>query len=154
MTFLILFIIFNKAWCGWVCPMGLVQDLIDMLRKGLNIRDASFSWNLHDRLKIIKYGFLGLMTALPIGVGNPFCYGQCGVHPDLYSPFCQICPAKPLMPMFSGNFSHIGINFSNYVTIIMTSFSMIVLGIFLVGSFFKERFFLFFLSYERINVTV
>ncbi len=141
LTFFILFVIFNKAWCGWVCPMGFVQDLITILRKRLNIRKSVFSWNLHDRLKIVKYGFLGLMITLPIGIGNRFCKGECGVHPDLYNPFCQICPAKPLMPMFSGNFSYIGINFSNYVTIIMTSVSMIVLGIFLVGAFYKERFF-------------
>ncbi len=136
-----LFILFNKAWCGWVCPLGLIQDLITMLRKQLNIRKTIFSWNLHDRLKLIKYGFLGLMTLLPIGIGNPICNGQCRVSPDLYLPFCQICPAKPLMPMFSGDFSHIGINFTNCSTIIMSSLSMIVLGIFLVGSFFKERFF-------------
>ena len=141
LVFFLLFILFSKSWCGWVCPLGFIQDLITMLRKALNIRNSMFTWNLHDRLKVVKYGFLGLMTAIPIGIGNPFCKGQCGVHPDLYLPFCQICPAKPLMPMFSGNFSNIGINSSNYVTVIMSSLSMIILGIFLVGSFFKERFF-------------
>ncbi|MHC4269281.1 MAG: 4Fe-4S binding protein [Planctomycetota bacterium] len=141
LTFFFLFILFNKSWCGWVCPLGFVQDLLTMLRKSLNIRGASFSWNLRDRLKIVKYGFLGLLVLIPIGIGNSFCGGRCQIHPDLHYPFCQICPAKPLMPMFSGNFSHIGINFSNSVTVIMTSLSMIILGIFLVGSFFKERFF-------------
>ncbi len=135
------FAVFHKSWCGWVCPLGLIQDLITMIRKTFNIREALFSYNLHDRLKIVKYGFLGLMSAIPMGIGNRFCNGKCGAHPDLYLPFCQICPAKVLMPMFSGNFSHIGINFSNSVTIIMSSLSMIVLGVFLVGSFFKERFF-------------
>jgi len=37
-TFLLWFIVFNKAWCGYACPLGTMQDWITGLRKKLGIR--------------------------------------------------------------------------------------------------------------------
>jgi len=33
LTFVLFFIIFNKSWCGFMCPLGTLQDWITQVRK-------------------------------------------------------------------------------------------------------------------------
>lgn len=85
--FLMLFgSIFGRFVCGWLCPFGLLQDLlhkIPVFKKVKNLRG-------HDVLVWVKYGILGLFVfLLPLfakenGVGKPW--------------FCEyICPSGTLM---------------------------------------------------------
>ena len=136
--FSILVILLNKSWCGWICPFGSLQDGITWLRKKLFIREAQFSWRIRDNLKPIKYILLFLLIVIPVFIGNA------GFHRDFSLPFCQICPAKPLMPLFTGNLKNLTVDFSNSITIIMTILSIILAGSILVGVFFKDRFFCMF----------
>ena len=87
---------------------------------------------------MVKYILLSLCIVIPLSIAN------FGLHPDWTLPFCQICPAKPLLPMFSGNFSHFSIDFTNATTLAFTLTSMMIVGGLLVGMFFKERFFCMF----------
>ena len=136
--FLILVILLNKSWCGWVCPFGSLQEAITWLRKKLLIREAQFSWRLREHLKPIKYILLVCLILIPILIGNA------GLHQDFSLPFCQICPAKPLMPLFAGNPKNLAVDFCNPITTIMTALSIILAGGILVGVFFKDRFFCMF----------
>jgi ferredoxin-type protein NapH len=87
---------------------------------------------------MVKFILLGLLIAIPLTIAN------FGLHPDWGLPFCQICPAKPLLPLFAGDFSHFSIDFTNFVTMVFTLLSMMVAGGLLAGMFFKERFFCMF----------
>jgi len=136
--FLLLTILLSKTWCGWICPFGTLQDWISSLRKKLAIRESKFSWTLRDKLKPIKYIFLILLIVIPILIANA------GIHSDFKFPFCQICPAKPLMPIFEGNFSHLAVDVTNPITTIMTILSITLAAAFLIGMFFKDRFFCIF----------
>ncbi|MFH1904203.1 MAG: 4Fe-4S binding protein [bacterium] len=136
--FFILVILLNKTWCGWICPFGTLQDWITWLRKKLSIRESQFSWRLRDKLKPIKYIFLVYLVIVPVLIGNA------GLHGDFTLPFCQICPAKPLMPLFVGDFSKFAIDPTNPVTITMTVLSMVLTGSILIGMIFKDRFFCMF----------
>jgi len=136
--FFLLTIIFSKAWCGWICPFGTLQDWITFLRKKLGIRESQFSWTLRDRLKPIKYILLIFLIVIPILIGNA------GLHSDFGLPFCQICPAKKLMPIFAGNFRYFAVDISNPITAFMSIVSLILTAFFFVGMFFKDRFFCLF----------
>jgi len=138
-TFTFLMVLFNKAWCGWTCPIGFIQDLLTRLRKFTKINTAKFSWMSHDKLKSIKYILLFLMIVIPIGIGNSI-FGLPKLSHDWSAPFCQICPARPLLPIFSGNFSQIFIDFSSYTKLVLSFLGMIILGLLLAGSFIKKRF--------------
>jgi polyferredoxin len=136
--FFLLTILLSKTWCGWICPFGTLQDWISSLRKRLGIRESQFSWSLMDKLKSIKYMLLILLIVIPFLIAN------FGLHSDFKLPFCQICPAKPLMPVFEGNFSHFAVDVANPITAVMTILSMVLTAGFLIGMFFKERFFCIF----------
>ena len=138
-TFFIWAFIFNKTWCGWACPLGLMQDLLTKLREALDIDVSRFEWITRYRFSSVKYILLVLLILIPIGMSNSF-FGSPRLPGDLAVPFCQICPGKPLLPLFNGDFSNIKIDFSNSITIVMTVLSMGIAGLFLAGSFLKRRF--------------
>jgi ferredoxin-type protein NapH len=136
--FLLLFLPLSKLWCGWLCPFCLFQDWITMLRKKTGIREMIIARVTRKKLDAIKYVLLALLIAIPLFIANA------GLHPDWALPFCQICPAKPILPLFEGNVSYFHIDGTNGVTICFTLLSMILTGGLLVGMFFKERFFCIF----------
>lgn len=136
--FSLLVVLLSKTWCGWICPFGTLQDWISSLRKKMAIRESQFSWNFRDKLKPIKYIFLIFLIVIPILIANA------GLHSDFKLPFCQICPAKPLMPVFEGNFRYFSVDVTNPITTVMTIFSIALAAGFLVGMFFKDRFFCIF----------
>ncbi len=52
------------AYCGWLCPFGALQELLNRIAKALRIPQWTLPWGLHERLWPIKYMiFLGLFGA-------------------------------------------------------------------------------------------
>jgi ferredoxin-type protein NapH len=73
--------LFGRFFCGWVCPMGLLQDLLHKI--------PSKKFNLPRWTTWIKYAFL-VVTVFILG----FVFGK---EPDV-SPFffCNLCPTAAL----------------------------------------------------------
>jgi polyferredoxin len=136
--FILLVILFGKTWCGWICPFGLIQDWLALLRKKLGIRERNFSARTRRVLAPVKYILLVYMITLPPLVTAGL------LHTDFYLPFCNICPGKSLLPLFTGNFQYLSLNFSSLVSLVYSALLLVITGICLVGMFFKERFFCFF----------
>lgn len=61
-SFLIIGVLLGKAMCSWICPFGLVQDLLTYVRR----KKSDFSPRTHGSLIYVKYFILGL--TLFIGV--------------------------------------------------------------------------------------
>ncbi len=50
------------AFCGWLCPFGALQELLNKVARHIGIRQITVPWWLHERLWPIKYIlFLGLL---------------------------------------------------------------------------------------------
>lgn len=43
------------AYCGWLCPFGALQELINQLAKKLKIHQVTVPWGVHERLWALKY---------------------------------------------------------------------------------------------------
>ncbi len=145
LVFLFWFIFLNKAWCGYVCPFGTLQDWMTKLRKSIGIRYSSYSQNQFEKLSKIKYIFLFIVLVFPLLMG----VGLMGS--EWSAAFCKICPARIITPMFSGDFSQWVIDFSSKTAILLTSLGIFFAGLFFVGSFIKKRFFCFFCPMSALH---
>jgi len=59
------------AYCGWLCPFGALQELLNKAAQALKIPQWTVPWGLHERLWPLKYMiFLGLfgvsMVSMPL----------------------------------------------------------------------------------------
>ncbi len=141
--FLIFFLFLNKAWCGFVCPLGTIQDWITGLRRKMGFRFARYEDNTFKRMKIIKYVLLILLILIPLSMSNSF-FGLPKTSHDMAAPFCQICPGRTVFPLFAGDTSQLVIDFSSTTTLVMSALGMIITGMFFIGAFVKKRFFCLF----------
>jgi len=136
--FILLVALLGKAWCGWVCPFGLVQDWLTAARKKLGWRESRIAPTTLDRLGWIKYALLAYLILIPMLVAA----GR--LHPDFNLPFCNICPAKALMPLFVGETKYLSLDTTNTITSTFSALLLIITGAMLVGMFIKDRFFCLF----------
>lgn len=133
--FILLVSVFGKAWCGWACPFGLVQDWLTAMRNKTGVRERQFSAKTKKRLAPIKYLLLGYLVLLPPLVTAGI------LPPDFSLPFCGICPGKSILPLFTLETRYLGLDLNNRVTYGFSIALLLITGLMLVGMFFKERFF-------------
>jgi transcriptional regulator of nitric oxide reductase len=69
------------VFCGWLCPFGALQELINMVAQRLGVRQLDISFGLHERLWMIKYvvflvilavSLNSIMTAFGLSEIEPF----------------------------------------------------------------------------------
>jgi len=138
LLFLLLLALLGKAWCGWICPFGLVQDWLTMLRQKLRIREMIITPEQKKRLAPVKFFILAYLMLVPPLITAGI------IHDDFFRPFCNICPGRSIMPLFAGDTSYLALNFHNEVFFGLSLILLIVTGGMLVGMFFKQRFFCIF----------
>lgn len=110
-TLLLTFVFLGRVLCGFLCPAGLLQDVMDKLRQALHIRPIIVTDRMNKILQPIKWlwiiMFLGIFF---VGVD-----------------FCDICPLK-VFNTAQGGF---------WTNLYLGGFLSVVI---LVGSFFIRRF--------------
>lgn len=136
--FLLWFITLNKAWCGFICPLGTIQDWLTEVRKLFGIRYSTYSDDQFKKLSWVKYVFLLILIFVPLAIGGQF------LSHDWATPFCQLCPARMVIPLLNGDTSQWIIDFSSTGKMVLTALGMFITGLFFIGSFLKKRFFCFF----------
>jgi len=149
-TFAGLFLLFNKAWCGYACPLGTIQDWLTKLRRMTGVRYSNYSAKTFNSLSKIKYILLALLILIPMAMGNSI-FGLPKLNHDFSVPFCMICPGRTLLPMFTGDFSQLVIDFSSKTKMVFTALGMAITGMFLAASFVKKRFFCLFCPMSALH---
>jgi polyferredoxin len=135
LAFVALVALLGKAWCGWSCPIGLIQDWFSIIRNKLGVRERTISHKGKKALSSIRYALLFIIIAI-----SPLM--ALGLVPEEYSfPFCKICPVRLIFPLLDGNPVYLAVNHDNAVRL-WFSLAMITLttGV-AVGFFFRDRFF-------------
>ena len=67
-AFLALTLLFwgRGVYCGWLCPFGALQELVNVAARRLQIRQLEIPWEVHERLWPIKYLFLTGLVGLSL----------------------------------------------------------------------------------------
>lgn len=137
--FSILVMLLGKAWCGWICPLGFFQDVLDWIRIKLNIGYFRFSNTLRLRLAWIKWAFFSIAVIFPLWVAYPVAC-PC-VALNLNIPYCQLCPGKYILPLLVGNPDRVAVNFKTATNIVMSTLGLTFSIVTILGALVKRRFF-------------
>ena len=98
-TFLLLFVVLNKAFCGWICPLGFFQEMAYLIGQKLGLkRFESLPPKLVDALRPVKWLILALLV-----FGFPLLVGLGVVGHELGNPYCSICPSRILTALANGD---------------------------------------------------
>jgi len=136
--FCLLIIIIGKAWCGWICPFGLFMDILDIIRRKFHAGYITFSEKLKARLAPIKWIFLFIAMFAPLSILLFFTSRSIAKEP--IEPFCQLCPARYILPLFAGNFNETSVDFKSIITTTMTVLGLTIAMATIIGSLTKRRF--------------
>ncbi|MDR2460359.1 MAG: hypothetical protein LBE38_06210 [Deltaproteobacteria bacterium] len=63
---------------------------------------------------------------------------------DFILAFCNICPAKSIMPLFVGDVQYMALDFSSVISLVFSALLLAITAGMLIGMFFKDRFFCLF----------
>ncbi|MGD0644855.1 MAG: 4Fe-4S binding protein [Candidatus Bathyarchaeia archaeon] len=149
-------LILGRIFCGWVCPFGLYVDFVSWIRKTLKFNHKNLSEKNGEKIRQLRYVIIAAILIVSFILGAEAITGtlivpstQTGGYAYTYlsSPFCQVCPMKPLCvwiltvlgPMrpaqilstTTGQFLQLGY----YIT----SLNLLVLGIVTVAAFVFRR---------------
>ncbi len=98
-TFLLMFVVLNKAFCGWICPLGFFQEMAYLIGRKLGLkRFESLPPKLVDALRPVKWLILALLV-----FGFPLLVGLGVVGHELGNPYCSICPSRILTALANGD---------------------------------------------------
>ena len=104
-------IILGRAFCGWLCPFGLYQDLLTRVRKSARLRHLSFSDKNSAKLGQSRYIIIAVFMILSVIFASSQIFGtqlipgtniggpegtEAGIVSNINEPFCLVCPARPL----------------------------------------------------------
>jgi ferredoxin-type protein NapH len=134
-TFLLFFVVLNKAFCGWICPLGFFQELLSLIGQKLGLkRIESLPEGLVQRLRPVKWIMLLLLV-----FGFPLLAGLGWVGHELGSPYCSICPSRILTSVASGDSSQVYVDTSSSGYFILSLVANLLFGLMVAWGLFVRQ---------------
>jgi len=117
-------VLLSKAFCGWICPLGFFQEVLNIIGQKLGLQQtATLGKNVTAKTRPVKWlMMIFLLFVFPLLAG----FGVVG-H-DLGDPFCRICPSRILTTLATGDAKELVVDTSTMGYLILS-----VIGTFLFG---------------------
>ncbi len=131
-TFFAFFFVIGKAFCGWVCPLGTLQEFIGRVGRRFGFSPRRFErGDLGEvrRVRPVKWLLLlGLVFLLPLLTGL-------GVTPhSLGNPYCQICPSRIATTLLTGSTEQLALQTNDGIGFALGAVADVLTGFMLVGA--------------------
>ncbi len=130
LTFFTFFVVLNKMFCGWICPLGTIQELINKLGRRLNLPLRRFESDSVSKVRPVKWLMLiVLVLALPLLAGL-------GVTPHATGDaYCQVCPSRLATTLLTANTDQIAIRTGGTLDFAFGAIANTLFGFMLVAAF-------------------
>jgi polyferredoxin len=91
--------VLGRAFCGWVCPMGFIQDMVTMIRGPFGQVDV----RTHQSGKRLKYFVLAAALIVSVSLGIALCLGVGNEYKSSLGMFADglLIPLAPEGTLFS-----------------------------------------------------
>jgi len=135
-SFFAFYVVLGKAFCGWVCPLGTVQELMGKLGRRLNIQPRFIAPEQVGKVRPIKWLMLLVLVLL-----FPLLAGM-GVTPHVTGDsFCQVCPSRILTTVMTGDWEQLAIATPDVVSTVFGVVANLLFGfILLVALAYRQPF--------------
>ncbi|QDX81860.1 4Fe-4S ferredoxin [Denitratisoma sp. DHT3] len=132
LSFFAFFFVLGKAFCGWVCPLGTLQELVGRVGRRFNVglrRVEPGDLAPVHRLRPVKWLLLlGLVFVLPLLAGL-------GVAPhSLGNPYCDVCPSRIATTLLTGSTEQLALNIGDNVSFALGAAANTLFGFIVVGA--------------------
>ena len=129
-TFFALFFFLNKAFCGWVCPMGTVQELLFRIGRRLGRPLNRLNPGNVGKVRPVKW-----LMLLVLVLGLPLLAGM-GVAPsEAGDPYCQVCPSRLATTLLTADAEQIAVRTSTGVNLFLGAAGNALFGFVIIAAF-------------------
>lgn len=96
LLFLILAVFLGRLWCGWICPLGFIQDILNIIRKKINLKP----FIIPNKLKIVfkNISYILFMSIIIFSIISAIPTFPWEVRKQVYLSVCQMCPSRFIFP--------------------------------------------------------
>ncbi|MBF0185818.1 MAG: 4Fe-4S binding protein [Magnetococcales bacterium] len=129
LSFFAFFIVLNKAFCGWVCPLGTVQEMLYRLGRRLGLVAHALVPPRLYQLRAGKWLLLFLLVfLLPLLAGLGMIPGIAG------DPYCQICPARLITTLLTASTEEMAVSTQGGLAFAFAAIRNLLFGFTLVAA--------------------
>lgn len=130
LSFYVFFVFLNKAFCGWICPLGTFQELLYKLGRWIRLENRyALSSKQTFFVRPVKWLILVVMVfLLPLLAGLGVTSEATG------DAFCQICPSRLLTTLATGDLQQLTINQVTTADWIFSAIRALLFGVIVVSA--------------------
>ncbi len=134
-TFMVLIVVFNKAFCGWSCPLGFFQEMLSLLASKLRLNQiTALSHEQVKKIRPVKWVlFAFLIFIFPLLTGLGF------VGHELGDPFCKICPSRIVTTLATGDTSQLYIDSASWGYMTLSILADLLFGLMVALALFIRQ---------------
>lgn len=131
-SFFAFFFVLGKAFCGWVCPLGTIQELVGRIGRRFNLPLRRFeAGNLGDVKRVRPVKWLLLLALVFV---FPLLAGLGTVPHSLGNPYCDICPSRIATTLLTGSTEQLAIRVNDTISFTLGAIANTLIGFMLVAA--------------------
>ena len=132
LSFFAFFFVLGKAFCGWVCPLGTIQEIVGKVGRRFNLPLRRFEpGNLGDVKRVRPVKWLLLVALVFV---FPLLAGLGTVPHSLGNPYCDICPSRIATTLLTGNTEQLAIQVNDSISFSLGAIANMLIGFMLVAA--------------------